>query len=78
MADISISKFHAFFKEEAGQYFLADAESRNGTFVDGERALSTKQGKPVALKSGSLVKFGGLEFRFVDVKELVALARQLR
>jgi hypothetical protein len=76
LADISISKFHAFFKEEGGQFFLADAESRNGTFVDGERALATKQGKPTGLKSGSRVKFGGLEFRFVDAKELLLLARQ--
>ncbi len=76
MADISISKFHAFFKEEGGQYFLADAESRNGTFVDGERALATKNGKPTPLKSGNRVKFGALEFRFVDTKEFLVLARQ--
>jgi hypothetical protein len=76
MADISISKFHAFFKEEGGQFFLADAESRNGTFVDGERAMATKQGKPTLLKTGTRVKFGGLEFRFVDAKEFIVLARQ--
>jgi hypothetical protein len=76
LADISISKFHAFFKEEGGQVFLADGESRNGTFVDGERALPTKQGKPTLLKTGVAVKFGALEFRFIDAKELVSLVRQ--
>jgi len=76
MADISISKFHAFFKEEGGQWCLADAESRNGTFVEGERVLSTKQGKPTTLKGGTRVKFGALEFRFVDAKEFLVLARQ--
>jgi hypothetical protein len=76
LADVSISKFHAFFKEEGGTYFLADGESRNGTFVDGERALSTKQGKPTMLRPGARVKFGAIEFRFIDMKELLSLARQ--
>jgi hypothetical protein len=76
LADISISKFHAFFKEEGGQLYLADGESRNGTFVDGQRALTTKQGKATLLKGGCHVKFGALEFRFIDAKELVALVRQ--
>jgi hypothetical protein len=76
LADISISKFHAFFKEEGGGLYLADGESRNGTFVDGQPALTTKQGKPTLLKSGSRVKFGALEFRFIDAKELIALVKQ--
>ncbi len=76
LSEISISKFHAFLKEDGGQYYLADGESRNGTFVDGERAPSSKQGKPALLKSGARVKFGALEFRFVDAKELISLCRQ--
>jgi len=76
LADISISKFHAFFKEEGGQFFLADGKSRNGTFVDNDRALPTKQGKPTLLRSGFRVKFGAVEFRFIDAKELLALVRQ--
>jgi len=77
LQDVSISKFHAFFKEEEGQFLLSDGESRNGTFVEGERAPTAKQGKPMLLRSGNRIKFGALEFRFVTAKELVALARQL-
>jgi FHA domain len=77
LSDISISKFHAFFKEEDGTFYVADGESRNGTFVDGERVLTSKQGKPTALKKGARVKFGGVELRFADVAELVTLARTL-
>ena len=75
LADISISKFHAFFKEEAGQFFLTDGESRNGTFLDGEPAPTAKQGKPLAVKLGAKLKFGGLELRFVDAAELRTLVR---
>ena len=77
LADISVSKFHAFFKEDDGQMYVSDGESRNGTFVDGERVLTTKQGKATSLKSGAQVKLGALEFRYIDVKELMALVRQL-
>ena len=45
LPDVSISKFHAFFKDEDGRFVLADGESRNGTFVEGERVSSAKQGK---------------------------------
>lgn len=76
LADISISKFHAFFKEEAGRLSITDGESRNGTFVDGHRVHTTKQGKPTPLKGGAQVKFGALEFRYVEVKELLVLVRQ--
>jgi len=76
LADVSISKFHAFFKEEGGAVYLADGESRNGTFVDGQRALTTKQGKPTLLKSGARVKVGALEFRFIDATELISLVKQ--
>jgi pSer/pThr/pTyr-binding forkhead associated (FHA) protein len=75
LADVSISKFHAFFKEEGGQFLLSDGESRNGSFVEGERVPSSKQGKPVPLVFGKKVKFGALEFRFVDAAELRTLVR---
>ena len=75
LADISISKFHAFFKEEAGSFFLSDGESRNGTFVDGEAAPTAKKGKPVLLKLGARLKFGALDLRFIDAAELRTLVR---
>jgi pSer/pThr/pTyr-binding forkhead associated (FHA) protein len=75
LADVSISKFHAFFKEEGGAFFISDGESRNGSFVDGERAPTSKQGKPMPLKFGQKIKFGALEFRFVDAAEVRVLVR---
>jgi pSer/pThr/pTyr-binding forkhead associated (FHA) protein len=76
LPDISISKFHAFFKDEGGLFALSDGESRNGTFVDGDRVSSAKQGRPTPLKSGTLLKFGGLEFRFLDAADLIMVVRQ--
>ncbi len=76
LPDVSISKFHAFFKDDEGRFTLADGESRNGTFVEGERVNSAKRGKPTPLKSGALVKFGALEFRFIETADLIAVVRR--
>ena len=73
--DVVMSKFHAFFKEEEGAFFLSDAESRNGTFVDGKSVPSTKQGKPALVQPGARVRFGMIELWFVDAEGLLELAR---
>lgn len=60
-ASDSISKQHArfFYDEQKREFILTDLESRNGTFVDGERVRM----KPLRL--GSRVDFAGaLQFTF--------------
>jgi len=37
IADLRISRVHARIVSEQGQYFIEDASSRHGTFVNGER-----------------------------------------
>jgi len=76
LSDVGISKFHAFFKEERGALSLQDAESRNGTFADGVTVPSKKAGKPVEMPSGTKVKFGMLEFWFLDAAGLQDVARR--
>lgn len=54
----SVSKFHAWFEYDTeGRLFVRDAESKNYTFVDGQKVLSTK----TEVSSGSRVKFGSVE-----------------
>jgi hypothetical protein len=76
LPDVMISKFHAFFKEENGQLVCQDAESRNGSFVDGKRAPSTRRGKGLKVEPGAVVKFGPLEFEFLSAANLWDLARR--
>lgn len=54
----SVSKFHAYLTHVARDscWYLADANSSNGTFIDGTD-LPPSHGK-VALKSGSMLRFG--------------------
>lgn len=64
LRDVTISKFHAFFRITAEGIELADAGSRNGTWV-GRQKLAGK-GAAVAAPLGSLVRFGALAFHLVD------------
>jgi hypothetical protein len=61
--DTSISKFHAYFRVDKGIVEVADAQSRNGTFL-GERRLEPKQTAP--LKPGQRVRFARLTFQLCD------------
>jgi len=72
----SVSKHHASIEiDQSGKFFVADAGSRNGTFVNGARL---KPGKRSRLTPGARVGFGDRVFVFLDptmVRELTALLR---
>jgi two-component system cell cycle response regulator len=57
--DDSISRFHARFTRENGEYYVEDLGSRNGTFVQGKRVAR------VAIKDDDWVQLGArVSFRF--------------
>ena len=49
-----VSGFHAEFRHENGSWWILDHGSTNGSFVNGNRIS-----KPISLRSGDLVHFGG-------------------
>ena len=63
IGDTSISKFHAFFRIGPGSIDVADAGSRNGTFV-GDKKLAPKQME--RLRPGDRVRFARLAFQLLD------------
>ena len=61
----TISKLHATFVKQARGYELADAGSRNGTWLSGR--LLERNGPPSALvESGDTVRFGEIECTFLS------------
>ncbi len=70
-----ISKYHAYFTTEGGDWFLFDANSSNGTFVNGERLPAMSK---TAIQDGFLLSFGSrlCMFRsamgFLDLVESIA------
>lgn len=68
IADVGISKLHAFFRVVDKHYELADAGSQNGTRVTQgavERVLQPK-GPALRVRSGDVIHFAALRFRFLD------------
>ena len=60
----SVSRFHAFIRQDrAGRWTVSDAESRNGTFVQGVR-LQPREA--VALQTGDLLRVGQVTLRFFE------------
>lgn len=64
LADVQISKLHAWFCELDGHLVLHDAGSRNGTWV-GDRPLVPK-GPGVRVPYGAMVRFASLCFTLLD------------
>ena len=59
----AVSRRHAAIRRTAHGYLLADLDSRNGTFVNGERL----DGQPQPLRDGDEIVIAGVEtLRFVD------------
>jgi len=76
LEDVQVSKFHAYFRVTATGVELADAGSRNGTFVGGDRLQPRHP--PVAVALGSVVRFGDLHFRLIDAARAWTALQRLR
>ncbi|HJL17915.1 MAG TPA: FHA domain-containing protein [Sandaracinaceae bacterium LLY-WYZ-13_1] len=57
--DGTVSKLHARARLDEGSFWLADAGSRNGTFLDGERL----DGEEIEVFPADTVRFGSCTFR---------------
>jgi hypothetical protein len=69
----AISKLHARIKLEGDFFWVEDAGSRNGTFVDGERV-----GVESAVHPGDTIRFGSLSFRVHRTERFIDLLRRIR
>lgn len=61
VAEMSISRFHAFFRRRRGRWFVCDAGSSNGTIVAGTRLEPRTEAE---LPAGCAISFGGIHGEF--------------
>ncbi len=67
ISDISVSRFHAFFKRSpTGNFQLYDAGSSNGTIVNGLSVCTKETGPPTELHSGDNIRFGQVDVTFLE------------
>lgn len=75
--DLSISRFHAFLKEQGGGHVIQDAGSTNGTTLNGRSVPRQGHAAPLALKGGDTLRFGQVELTWLDAESLHAFVAQL-
>jgi hypothetical protein len=69
--DISVSRFHAFFKRNpAGGFQLNDAGSTNGTLVNEASVCTKEAGPPTDVKSGDNIRFGQVDVTFLEANAM--------
>jgi ABC transport system ATP-binding/permease protein len=77
--DLSVSRYHAELRRTGAAYEIADLDSHNGTFVNGQRVTSAP------LSEGDIVGIGPSTFRlagtelqeFIDTGDISLVARDL-
>ncbi len=76
--DVSLTRVHAFFKQsDDGRFFFLDGASKNGTFLNDEIVPAWGEGEPAELASGDRVRFGSMEFTFLEASEFRYLAKRI-
>lgn len=68
LRDSLVSKVHAFFRQLGGRWEVADAGSRNGTWVGNDRLMP--RGPSLPVHTGDTVTFGRSAFYFLDAGSL--------
>jgi hypothetical protein len=71
----SVSKLHAYFQQEKGNWFIRDSMSSFGTFVNGERVLPDTA---VPVQDGTIIGFGPeTECQFLTSRSLHGYLKKL-
>jgi hypothetical protein len=69
IAEPSVSRFHAYVRHDGPQWVVADAGSKNGSWLDKHRLEPRKER---ALASRSVLRLGDVDLTFVDAGDLFA------
>lgn len=70
LRDVTVSRFHAYFRQRGDRWLVADAGSRNGSALGGAPLEARRER---AVDSGATVRIGDLEFTFYEADQLFDL-----
>src|SRR5215467_12154631 len=79
ISDLSVSRYHAELRRVGDSYQIADLDSHNGTFVNGQRVMTAPLTEGDILGIGpSTFRLSGAELQeFVDTGDISLVARDL-
>jgi pSer/pThr/pTyr-binding forkhead associated (FHA) protein len=69
--DDEVSRFHLRIKRRGRLYICEDLESKNGTFINGDRILNS------IVQNGDKILVGSVEFQFVASEANIHLAAEI-
>jgi len=69
IADTSISRLHAYIRRDGASWLLADAGSKNGSWLRGETLGARRE---TALPSRAMIKLGDVDLTFYSASDLYA------
>ena len=72
LRDVTVSRFHAYFRQRADKWLMADAGSRNGSALAGV-ALEARRERDIS--SGAAVRIGDFELTFFPAAQLFEVLR---
>jgi hypothetical protein len=72
--DVTVSRFHAYFKAAGDSWVVCDSGSKNGTTVGGTNLEPRKE---IKLKSGTQILFGDVETTFYSASDLFDFLNEL-
>jgi len=67
LRDVTVSRFHAYFRQRGDKWLVADAGSKNGSELEGQVLEPRKERE---LASGAALRIGDLELVFYTAPEL--------
>jgi hypothetical protein len=70
ITDHSVSRLHAYVKQDDTRWVVADAGSKNGSWLDSETLVARKE-RP--LRSKALLRLGDVDLTFYAASDLYAL-----
>lgn len=67
IADASVSRLHAYVRRDGAEWLVADAGSKNGSWLDGDPLVARKE-RP--LPSRAVLRLGDVDFTFYLAEDL--------
>jgi len=72
--DLEISRLHCTIqRQEDGSFLLIDEESRNGTFLNGQRVFNNRE---TTLRDGDEIRIGNTRIKFIEADHTLSTATQ--
>ena len=72
LRDVTVSRFHAYFRQRGERWIVADAGSRNGSALDGSTLEARRERE---LATGAAVRIGDFELTFFTATSLFDVLR---